>query len=149
MHHRTIIRKGNRADLKEVYDLVVELAIYEKAPDAVSASLEDYYNAFDSGAIDILVATEAGSVLGMALYYNTFSTWKGKMYYLEDFVVKENHRGRGIGAKLFEAFLDDAKQNNCKLVKWQVLDWNQPAINFYEKYGTRFQKEWLNVLLDF
>jgi len=143
------IRKAEKGDLNAVFDLVKELALYEKAPHAVTAKIEDYHVAFESKAIDILVATKDDLVIGMALYYESFSTWKGKMYYLEDFVVAQAHRRKGVGALIFEAFLEDAKLNNCKLVKWQVIDWNQPAINFYEKYGTRFQKEWLNVLLDF
>src|SRR5690606_4986555 len=97
----------------------------------------------------IFVAEVEGEVVGMALYYYTFSTWKGKMLYLEDFVVRQKFRRAGIGHALFEKVIEEARQNQCALMKWQVLDWNQPAISFYEKYNVEFDKGWWNGKLFF
>jgi GNAT superfamily N-acetyltransferase len=139
-----IIRQGKAEDLPAVYDLVVELSIYEKEPDAVTATLEDYKHDFAENVFDILVAEVDGEVVGMALYYLSYSTWKGRMIYLEDFIVREAQRGKGIGKELFEAFLEDARQKEARLIKWQVLHWNDPAINFYRKYDAILEKEWWN-----
>lgn len=139
-----IIRKANHDDLPSVLDLVVELAVYEKEPEAVTASLKDYQKAFENGLIQIMVAEDGGKVVGMALYYLTFSTWKGQMMYLEDFVVTQSYRRTGVGEKIFKAMLEDAENQGCILVKWQVLDWNKPAIEFYLKHKAIIEKEWWN-----
>jgi len=139
-----LVRKAKRDDLKTILDLVVELAVYEKEPDAVTASLADYQLAFDKQRIQILVAEDAGKIVGMTLYYLTFSTWKGKMMYLEDFVVNEAYRRTGVGELLWHALKEDCKRQKCILLKWQVLDWNEPAIKFYEKHGATIEKEWWN-----
>ena len=138
------IRRGNRADLPAVHALVRELAVYERAEGEFTASLEDYKRDFEAGIFETLVADIGQTTAGMALYYMTYSTWKGRMLYLEDFVVKEAHRGKGIGRALFEAFLEQARQKGCRLAKWQVLDWNEPALNFYQKYEAIIEKEWWN-----
>jgi GNAT superfamily N-acetyltransferase len=138
------IRKGQAADLQAVHQLVYELAVYEKAAEEMVATLEDYQESFVSDAFHVLVAEEDSEIVGMALYYPAYSTWKGKMMYLEDFVVKEKCRGKGIGQLLFEAFLEDARHRNCTMVKWQVLDWNTPAVRFYEKMDAIIEKEWWN-----
>ncbi len=140
-----IIRKGTRDDLSAVYGLVKELALYEKAPEAVKSSVEDYHKAWDSKLIDTIVADAEGELIGMAIFYDTFSTWRGKMLYLEDFVVKEQFRGSGVGSKIYERFLQEADERNCTMVKWQVLDWNVHAIRFYEKRGATIEKDWYNV----
>lgn len=138
------IRKANKDDLPSVLDLVIELAVYEKEPEAVTASLKDYQVAFENGLIQIMVAEDDGKVVGMALYYLTFSTWKGQMMYLEDFVVTQSYRRTGVGEQIFKAMLQDAEQQGCILVKWQVLDWNQPAVEFYIKHKAIIEKEWWN-----
>ena len=145
-----IVRKAQRSDLDAILNLVRELAIYEKAEDQVTASLEDYRNAFDENIFESDVAEIDGKVVGMSLYYMTYSTWKGKMLYLEDFVVFKAYRNKGVGKLLFEAFLRTAENKKARIVKWQVLDWNEPAIAFYKKYQAIFDKEWWNVkiLLD-
>lgn len=138
------IRKAIEADLKIIHELVGELAVYEKAADEFIASLEEYQQDYKAGIFDALVAEASGEVVGMALYYMAYSTWKGRMMYLEDFVVKETFRRYGIGQLLFDAFLAEAQSQGCRLVKWQVLDWNTPAIKFYEKNDAVIEKEWWN-----
>lgn|SRR6218665_3825037 len=139
-----MIRKANRNDVPGIYDLVKELAIFEKEPDAVVASLEEYYQNFDAKLIEALVLEVEGEIHGMALYYPTFSTWKGKMLYLEDFIVNEKVRNLGYGQKLFDAFLSEAKSLGCRMVKWQVLDWNDAALRFYKKNDAIIEKNWWN-----
>lgn len=138
------IRLAERSDLPEVHALVGELAIYERAEAEFVATHEDYFRAFEEGIFEVLLAEVDGQTAGIALYYMTFSTWKGKMLYLEDFVVKTDHRRLGLGQQLFDAFLDRARSLGCKMVKWQVLDWNEPAINFYRKNGAIIEREWWN-----
>lgn len=138
------IRMAERQDLAAIHDLVRELAIYEQAEEEFVASLEDYQTDFDNQVFEVLLAEEAGVITGMALYYMTYSTWKGKMLYLEDFVVREAFRQKGVGQLLFDAFLAKAKAKGCRLVKWQVLDWNEPAIRFYQKNDALIEKEWWN-----
>lgn len=127
-----------------MHRLVGELAIYEKAEREFTASLQDYYRDFEKGVFHILVAEESEQVIGMALYYLAYSTWKGKMLYLEDFVVQEAQRRRGVGQMLFDALAEEAKQMGCRLLKWQVLDWNSPAIAFYEKQSATIEQGWWN-----
>ena len=138
------LRKATKQDLKAVLDLVNELALYEKAPEEVTVTLADYERDFDQNIFDIIVAEQENQIVGIAFYYMTYSTWKGKMLFLEDFVVKEELRGKGIGKLLFRAYLQEAQKLNVSLAKWQVLDWNKPAINFYEKYNSTIEKEWYN-----
>lgn len=136
------VRDAVAADLPAIHGLVRELAIYEKAEQEFIATLEDYEKDFADGVFQAKVAEVGGEVVGMALYFFHYSTWKGKMLYLEDFVVKESYRGNGIGQHLFDTFLKEAKAQGCRLVKWQVLDWNTPALNFYEKFDAVIEKEW-------
>ena len=137
-----IVRKANSNDLSGIYQLVKELAIFEKEEDAVKAKLDDYKKAFDDNLIGAQVAEKDGKIIGMALYYMTFSTWKGHMLYLEDFYVSENYRSNGVGQKLFDSYLNEAKSRGCKMVKWEVLDWNKKAIKFYERNGATIEKQW-------
>lgn len=141
---KTTLRKANKKDLKATLDLVKELALYEKAPQEVTVTLGDYEADFDNKVFDIIVAEQENEIVGIAFYYMAYSTWKGKMLFLEDFVVKEELRGQGIGRLLFKAYLEEAQKLNVSLAKWQVLDWNEPAINFYEKYNSTIEKEWYN-----
>lgn len=139
-----IIRKATVEDMPAVHGLVRQLAIYEKAEPEFIATIEEYRRDFERGIFQVLVAEMDGHIAGMALYYVAYSTWKGKMHYLEDFVVDDRYRRYGIGQKLFDAFLEDARQAGCKLVKWQVLDWNEPALSFYIKNQAIIEKEWWN-----
>lgn len=139
-----LIRPGTFADLADIHNLVGDLARYEKAEHAFTASLDDYQRDFQDGIFQTIVAELDNKVVGMALYFITYSTWKGKMLWLEDFVVKESWRGKGIGSRIFQAYLEEAKKRDCRMVKWQVLDWNEPAIHFYEKVGATIEKDWWN-----
>lgn len=146
---RVYIREGKMDDLPAVYELVRQLAVYEREPEAVTATLEAYREDFANERFEVLVAALSDEIVGMALFYYAFSTWKGRMYYLEDFVVREEYRGKGIGKALFAKFLDVAQRKGARLVKWQVLDWNEPAIQFYQKHGAIIERDWLNGKLFF
>ena len=128
------IRKGVKSDLPSVLELIKELAVYEKALHEVEITLEQLEeDGFgEEPVFQFLVATENEEIVGLALYYFRYSTWKGKAIYLEDLVVKESHRGKGYGQKLLDAIVEEARQTGSKQVRWQVLDWNEPAINFYK-----------------
>lgn len=139
-----VIRKATKDDLSGIYQLVTDLAIYEKEPNAVKATLQDYQTAYDEDLISAHVAEKDGSLIGMALYYMTFSTWRGHMLHLEDFYVSEQHRSSGTGQKLFDAYIAEAKSRGCKMVKWEVIDWNVKAIKFYERNGATIEKQWWN-----
>ena len=141
---KILIRPAERNDFDAIHALVVELAIYEKEPDAVTATISDFQKAFDDNLIQALVAEVGDEIIGMGLFYLTFSTWKGKMMYLEDLVVGESARNEGVGQLLFDAVIAKSKAQNCRLLKWQVLDWNEPAIKFYEKNNAIIDKEWWN-----
>ena len=141
---QTRVRLAQHEDLPAIHNLVRELAIYEKAEHEFTASLDEYRRDFEAGIFETLVAENSVGVVGMALFYMTYSTWKGRMLYLEDFVIRESHRRQGIGQLLFDGFLEQARRKECRLVKWQVLDWNQPALRFYEKYDATIEKEWWN-----
>jgi GNAT superfamily N-acetyltransferase len=145
-----IIRPGKREDLEDVFSLVMELAIYEKEADAVITHIDDYQKAFDQGLIKIIVAEHfQDGIVGMCLGFTAFSTWKGKMMFLEDFVVKESHRRLRLGERLWNEFIVLSKLEGCKLLKWQVLDWNEPAIKFYEKKKAVIDKNWWSCRLFF
>lgn len=141
-------------DVIEMLDLIKELAAYEKEPDAVTVSLKAFREAgFGENPVwNAFVAKDkiTGGIMGMALYYIRYSTWKGKMFYLEDIVVSQNYRNQGIGKCLMEAVIRKAKETGMAGVTWQVLDWNEPAIAFYEKFeGIVFEDNWRNVKLLF
>ena len=139
-------RIGVAADLPRLRELIIELAIYEKEPDAVEVTLEELENdGFGPHKIfDFFVAEWNGKVEGIALYYFKYSTWKGKCVYLEDIVVNEKLRGQGIGKRLFDEVVRVAARQKCKRMEWQVLEWNEPAMNFYRKYNAELDPEWLN-----
>ncbi|HYD90822.1 MAG TPA: GNAT family N-acetyltransferase [Flavobacterium sp.] len=139
-----IIRKAEEADMAGIHALVLELAEYEQGLQHVITTPDTYLKDFRDGVFDAFLAEKEGEIVGIAVYFLVFSTWRGRMMYLEDFVVKETMRKEGIGSKLFEAFLKESKKQNAVLVKWQVLKWNEPAIHFYKKYDTVFDDEWLD-----
>jgi GNAT superfamily N-acetyltransferase len=148
MYH---IRNAVKADCPAMMDLIRELAIFEKAPEQVTVSLSHFE---ESGFGEkpvwwAFVAEIDGVIVAMALYYIRYSTWKGQRMYLEDIIVSEAYRGQGLGAALMEALITEAKAKQFKGMIWQVLDWNEPAIQFYKKYQAHFDPEWINVSLDF
>lgn len=140
------IRRAVSEDCPRLLELVKELAVYERAPEEVTVSLKHFV---DSGFGEqpvwwAFVAEENGIILGFALYYIRYSTWKGQAMYLEDILVTEQARGKGIGKMLFDKLIEEAKEKNFNRITWQVLEWNEPAINFYKKYKAGFDGEWLN-----
>ena len=145
------IRKAVRKDCLRMMELIQELATYEKAPDEVTVSLS-HFEESGFGANPVwwaFVAEVSGVVVGMALYYVRYSTWKGQRMYLEDLLVTEEMRGKKIGSLLFDALIQEAKDKKFIGMNWQVLDWNEPAINFYKKYNASFDPEWLNCAISF
>ena len=147
-----IIRRAVKEDCPRLLELINELAVYEKAPDEVTVTLEHFVESgFGENAVwKAFVAaspnpSEGGVVVyGFALYYVRYSTWKGQRMYLEDLLVTESKRCLGIGKMLFDRLIEEAKEKGFSGMVWQVLDWNEPAINFYKKYNTRFENEWVN-----
>lgn len=137
------------ADCPRLLELINELAVYEKAPEEVTVALEHFVDAgFGENPVWKAFVAEADSVvIGFALYYTRYSTWKGCRLYLEDFIVTEDFRGKGVGKLLFEKVIDEAKNGNYIGMVWQVLDWNEPAINFYNKYAAHLEAGWLNASL--
>jgi len=144
------IRRAEKKDCIRLLELVKELALYEKAPEQVTVSLEHFEESgFGSNSVWwAFVAEENNIILGFALYYIRYSTWKGQRMYLEDLIVTEAARGMGVGKLLFDALIVEAKEKNFSGIVWQVLDWNEPAINFYKKYNAAFDGEWINCSLD-
>ena len=143
------IRPATDADMPAIHALMFELAVYEKSPESVQTTPKEYLEDFRNGLFESFVAEMDGKVVGMTLFFMAYSSWRGKMLYLDDFVVNEPHRRFGVGQKLFDAFLQEARTRGCRLVKWQVLDWNEPAIKFYEKNGAEIEEGWWNVKVYF
>jgi GNAT superfamily N-acetyltransferase len=145
------IRNANKEDLPEVLALVKELALYEKAPEEVTITLDELEkDGFGKHPLYwIILAENEDGIVGMSFYYIRYSTWKGKCLYLEDIVVKEAYRGQKVGKILFEETIKAAKAMDAKLMNWQVLDWNEPALNFYKKFNAEMDGEWINGKLRF
>ena len=141
------LRKGTEQDVATAFALVKELAVYEKALHEVETSEEQLTKAFKENLYQFFVAETENTIVGLALFFNYYSTWKGKSIYLEDLVVKESYRRQGIGQKLLDTVIDHAKNNGYQNVLWQVLDWNTSAIQFYEKKGAKLNSEWVNCRL--
>ena len=141
-----IIRRAVKEDCPRLLELVKELALYEKAPEEVTVTLEHFVDSgFGKNPVWwAFVAEENDLVLGFALYYIRYSTWKGQRMYLEDILVTEQARGKGIGKLLFDQLIVEAKEKKLSGIVWQVLEWNEPAINFYKKYNSNFDPEWIN-----
>lgn len=146
-----VVRKAVIEDVKSLLNLVKELALYENCPNEVEVSIEEMKEAGfgERRVFDSIVAEIEGEIIGMAIFYTGYSTWKGKTLYLEDFLVTEKWRRKGIGKLLFERVIQEAKERKVRRMDWQVLDWNEPAIEFYKKYNALLDPEWMNGRLKF
>ena len=140
-----IIRKANTSDYNQILNLIRELAEYENCLPEVETTKESMKE--DSNLFNAFVAESNNQIIGTALYFPYYSTWKGKCIYLEDIVVSDQHRKKGVGKLLFDALIDEAKIFGAKRLMWQVLDWNEPAINFYKKLNADLDSKWINCKL--
>ncbi|MEH6305889.1 GNAT family N-acetyltransferase [Olivibacter sp. CPCC 100613] len=145
-----MIRKARKEDCPRILELIHELALYEKAPEEVTVCLEEMEDAgFGVHPVwEAFVADIDGTIQGIALYYIRYSTWKGRRIYLEDLIVTEEMRGKGIGKLLFDQVIEEMRNKGYSGMVWQVLEWNEPAINFYKKYEATFDPEWVNVSIN-
>ena len=145
-----MIRKGTPKDMPEVLALITELAIFEKEPTAVVVTVEDLIrDGFSENPLFYtFVAEVQNEIIGVALYYFRFSTWKGKTIHLEDLIVKEKNRGTGAGFALYTEIIKQGKKDNVRRIEWNVLDWNTPAIAFYKKSGATVLNDWRVVHMD-
>ena len=145
-----IIRKGEQKDMKSVLELIQELAVFEKEPDAVELTVADLErDGFGSNPLfHTFVAEINENIVGIALYYYRYSTWKGKTIHLEDLIVKENQRGSGVGLALYSKIIEQGKMDNVRRIEWAVLDWNIPAIEFYKKSGAKILEDWRTVQMN-
>jgi len=137
------IRTTEPKDYPAVLELIKELALFERAPEKVTNTVElmqEENHYFQS----LVAEKEDGEIVGMAIYFFAYYTWVGKSLYLDDIVVKEQYRGHKIGTKLLDKVIEFGNENNCKRIRWQVLDWNTNAIEFYRKYGAKLDGEWIN-----
>ncbi len=144
------IRRGRKEDIPRTLELIKELALYERAPHEVTNTVELMeHDGFGANPIyGFFVAEQDGVIIGISLYYWRYSTWKGKRLYLEDIIVTESERGKGAGKLLFDRTMQHALDEGCTGMMWQVLEWNEPAINFYRKYGAKLDDEWTNCSLE-
>jgi GNAT superfamily N-acetyltransferase len=143
------IRRAVKEDCPRLMELIRELAVYEKAPNDVTVTMEHFVES-GFGKTPVwwaYVAEVDGRVEGFALYYVRYSTWKGQAMYLEDIIVTESMRGKKLGKLLFDRLIEEAREKKWTRIIWQVLEWNEPAINFYKKYNAGFDPEWLNCSL--
>ena len=145
------VRLGQKEDMQAVFNLITELAVFEKEPDAVEITVTDLVrDGFsETPKFKVFVAEQEHNIIGIALFYERYSTWKGKCLYLEDFYVKENTRKEGVGSQLYNAVIEVAKSKKVRRMDWQVLDWNQPAIDFYVKHNAKLDNHWINGRLTF
>ena len=141
-----VIRKGQIEDCSKTLELIQELALYEKAPNEVAVTAQDFEeDGFGVNSIfELLVAEQGKEIIGVAIFYEKYSTWKGRCTYLEDLIVTESKRGVGAGKALFEGVIKHAKESNSGRMEWQVLDWNKPAIDFYKSYNAELDGTWYN-----
>jgi GNAT superfamily N-acetyltransferase len=141
-----IVRKGTKQDIVGALELIKELAAYEKAPMEVEVSVDEMtaWGFGEDKQFDFFIASYEEKIIGIAVYYFKYSTWKGKCLFLEDIVVTESYRRHKIGKKLFDEVVKVAKETKVRRMEWQVLEWNTPAIEFYKKYNAILDPEWLN-----
>jgi GNAT superfamily N-acetyltransferase len=144
------IRAAKVGDESAIHELIVELAVYERAQDEVTNTVEQLrIDLFEDRICDAIVVEEDSKVVGFALFYTSYSTWKGRCLYLEDFYVREENRRNGIGSQLFQKVVEIAKIRGVKRMDWQVLEWNEPGLNFYKKENAILDPEWVNGRLFF
>jgi GNAT superfamily N-acetyltransferase len=145
-----IIRKAVKEDCSRILELIRELALFERAPEQVTVTLEHFVESgFGKNPVWWAFVAEAeGEVHGFALYYIRYSTWKGQRMFLEDLLVTEKMRGKGIGQLLFDELFKEAKARQLNGIVWQVLEWNEPAIKFYKKLKATFDSEWVNCSIE-
>jgi GNAT superfamily N-acetyltransferase len=145
----TVVRKGLRADVPVALELIRELAAYERAAGEVVVTVKEMedWGFGPERVFDFFVAEKDGVIIGLALYYFKYSTWKGKCLFLEDIIVKEAERCKGVGTMLMKEIIAIARAQGLRRLEWQVLNWNTPAIRFYEKYRAAFDSEWINCRL--
>ncbi|MGB0881163.1 MAG: GNAT family N-acetyltransferase [Polaribacter sp.] len=145
-----IVRKGQKKDVQAVLNLIIELAVFEKEPEAVEITTEDLLrDGFsENPKFKFFVAEENNQIIGIALFYERYSTWKGRAIHLEDLIVTQNKRNLGVGKALYKSVLKYAYDHNFNRVAWEVLDWNTPAINFYKSTGATILKDWCVVQMD-
>ena len=145
-----MIRKGQKQDMPAVLELIKELAIFEKEPNAVEVTLQDLENdGFQNNPLfHTFVAEKNNQIIGMALYYYRYSTWKGKTIHLEDLIVKKEFRGTGAGFALYSEIIKQGKIDQVRRIEWNVLDWNEPAIQFYQKSGAKILQDWKVVHME-
>jgi GNAT superfamily N-acetyltransferase len=145
-----VLRRAVKEDCPRLLELVQELALFERAPEEVTVTLEHFTESgFGENPVWwAFVVCVDGKTEGFALYYIRYSTWKGQRMYLEDLIVTEKMRGRGLGKRLFDRLLEEAKEKGLRGMVWQVLDWNEPAIQFYKKYKARFEPGWVTCSVD-
>lgn len=141
------IRRAAEEDFPAILALIKELAEYERSPDAVTNTVEQMCREKEHFSCFVAETTEHG-IIGMALFFFAYFTWVGKSIYLEDIIVSREYRGLKIGSALMDRVMQEAKEENCKRVRWQVLDWNETAISFYRKCGAEINGEWLNCTFD-
>jgi GNAT superfamily N-acetyltransferase len=141
------LRPAEKQDSEAILRLIQELAVFEKEPESVLLNVSDIerYGFGSSPLFQCLVAQVEQQVIGMALYYQRFSTWKGPTYHLEDLIVTEAYKGKGIGTQLYTAFIQMAYESGVERIEWNVLDWNTPAVGFYEKSGATVLHDWSSV----
>ena len=144
------IRKGKPEDMQSVLELIQELAIFEKEPNAVLITVDDLVrDGFgEKPLFHVFIAEVEKEIVGIALYYYRYSTWKGKTIHLEDLIVKEKMRGTGLGSALYSEIMKQGKKDNVRRIEWNVLDWNTPAVKFYENSGARILDGWQVVQMD-
>ncbi len=145
------LRKGTPQDLPQILELIKELALFEKEPDQVVNTVEQMkIDGFGPNPVYwFFVAEHEGEIIGTAIYYLRYSTWKGVRLYLEDLIVTKKARGIGAGKMLFEACIEEGKTKGYSGMVWQVLDWNTPAIDFYKSYQADLDNDWINGSLEF
>ena len=145
-----IVRKGEEKDMQSVFDLITELAVFEKEPDAVDISVTDLINDgfSENPKFKIFVAEQENQIIGIALFYERYSTWKGRTIHLEDLIVTKKKQKIGAGKALYTAVLKYAFDHNYNRVAWEVIDWNQNAIDFYKSTGATYLNDWSVVQMN-